>query len=141
MTPEEQFRSELKTAIFNADPKIDRKELLTDIFKSYVAKLFEMTMIRNSKKTEGRIEFDAMVEIKRSLISEFRLAELAEYQRSEAQYDELFEATVREILNDAALAHRGDNMVEHAQNLHINDDAFAKSGNLFVPKTSITPAI
>ena len=140
MTPEEQFRVELKNTIFNADPKIDRKELLTDIFKSYVAKLFELVLGRNKDKKQGRIEFDAMITIKRNLINEFRQTDLAEYQRSEEQYAELFELTVQEILNDAALAHQGEDILSIAKELPINDSAFIKSGNLFVPQTSVTPA-
>ena len=132
MTPEEQFRSELKSTISNADPKIDRHELLTDIFKSYVAKLFEMTMLRNQDKAKDRLEYSAMVEVKRNLISEFRLADLSEYQRSEEQYSELFEETVQEILNDAALAHQGSDLLDVSGDL-VAGGSFQKSGGLYLP--------
>ena len=57
------FRKELKDTIFNADPKLDRHELLTDIFKFQVSKLFEYIL-----KTKGqhRIELEAMIQIKRN---------------------------------------------------------------------------
>jgi len=126
------FQKELKDAIFNADIKLDRKELLTDIFKSYVAKLFERVLVR------GRVPFDAMVQIKNNLINEFRSADLSEYQKSVEQYDELFDATVKEILNQAALRHKGvDTIHRGAQNLEINPEIYINEGGMIKPVSAL----
>lgn len=109
MSDNYNFQAELKKAIFNCDERLDRKELLVDVFKTYVAKLFEMQL---GKKGSERLEFAALVEIKRRLIDEFRQADLSEYQKSIEAYEMLFDETVQEILNDAALAHQGENIVQ-----------------------------
>lgn len=125
------FQKELKKAIFNADPKLDRHELLTDIFKIWVARLFEYI---SSRKKKNHIEFSVMVEVKRNLINEFRKTELGEYQKSVEQYSDLFEETVKEILNDAALAHAGKDKVEVKQTLEINREAYIYDHGLLMPK-------
>ena len=126
---EYNFQEELKKSIFNADPKIDRKELLIDIFKSYVAKLFEVVL-----KKKG-MPYDSLVEVKNNIIREFRATDLAEYQKSVEQYEELFDTTVKEILDYAANRHKGSESVVRApQNLEVNGDAYVNEGGLFVPK-------
>lgn len=131
---EYDFQKDLHDSIFDADPKLDRAELLVDIFKIYVAKLFELVISRR-KLPKGRIPYDALVEVKSNLISEFRKTDLAEYQRSIEWYEELFDKTVQEILNDAALAHRGSNIIHAApQQLEINPEAYINEGGLFLPK-------
>jgi hypothetical protein len=131
----QEFQLELKNALLNADVKIDRKEMLVDIFKSYVAKLFEVVL---SKQGGNRIPFDALVEVKSRLISSFRGAELGEYQKSEAQYDELFETTVKEILNECAANHRGEDLIQLApEQFEINKNEFHRQASgLFVPVTA-----
>ena len=125
------FQKELKKSIFGSDAtKVDREELLTDIFKAYVAKLFEYNL---SKEKKDRIEFGAMVEIKRNLISEFRKTELGEYQKSTEWYEDLFDETVKEIFNEAALSHKGVNNVNMNQRLEINPEAYINEGGLFIP--------
>ncbi len=132
MAEEYNFQKELKDRIFGCDSnKFNRRELVEDIFKSYVAKLFELTL---SKKGADRLEFDAMVEVKRNLISEFRKTELSEYQLSVKAYEDLFDTTVQEILNDAAKAHKGSDLVSVDQTLEINPEAYVKEGGLFVPE-------
>ena len=132
MAKEYDFQKELKDSIFNSDAdKVDRDELLEDIFKSYVAKLFEFTLKRTG---DNRLEVDAMIETKRNLISEFRNTELAEYQKSVKWYEDMFDATVKEILNDAAKAHQGSDIVNVNQTLEINPEAYVKEGGLFVPE-------
>lgn len=131
---EYNFQKELHDSIFDADPKLDREELLVDIFKIYVAKLFEL-VVSKRKTPDGRLPYGALVETKRNLISEFRKAELAEYQRPVEWYEELFDKAVQEILNDAALAHRGSNIVQVSpQQLEINPEAYINEGGLFLPK-------
>ena len=125
------FQKELKKAIFDADPKLDRHELLIDIFKIWVARLLEYI---SSKKSKNRIGLDAMIEIKRNLINEFRKTELGEYQKSAEQYSDLFEETVKEIFNDAALAHAGKDLVQVEQTLEINPKAYIHEGGLLIPK-------
>lgn len=126
------FQKELETAIFNADVKLDRKELLTDIFKAYVAKLLERVL------KNGRVPFDAMVQIKNNLINEFRTANLSEYQKSVGQYDELFDTAVKEILNMAALRHKGTDIVQNGmQNLEINPEIYINEKGLTIPVSSL----
>ena len=132
MSEDFNFQKDLKNRIFGCDPdKFDRTELLEDIFKSYVAKLFEYNLSRDK---QDRLEEAALVEIKRNIISEFRQAELGEYQKSTKWYEDLFDATVQEILNEAAKAHQGSDVVEVNQTLEINPEAYVKEGGLFVPE-------
>lgn len=126
------FQEDLKKSIINADPKIDKEELLVDIFKSFVAKMFEHVMVRKSKNLP-RLSIDELVTVKRNLIHEFRSADLSEHQKSEQWYDDLFETTVKEIVESAT--HQGIETVELAnQNLEINPEAYKREGGLFVPK-------
>jgi len=123
------FQKELKASIFNADPKQDREELLTMIFKSYVAKCLEYTL----KKKTNRIEYSAMLEIRRNLINEFRITELGEYQKSVEWYENMFDTAVQEIFNDAALAHDGVNIATVNQTFEINSRAHAENSGLILP--------
>jgi hypothetical protein len=126
------FQTELKKSIFNADEKINRKELLSDIFRCYVAKLFERTLDKE------KMPFDALVKIKNNLISEFRSADLSEYQRTVEQYEELFDTTVKEILSLAAMRHKGiDNVNRAPQNLEINPEIYIHEGGLVKPVSSL----
>lgn len=135
MSEDYNFQKELKKSIINVDPRLDKKDVLEDIFKTYVAKMFELVLAKSKDPEQGRIEFDAMVQIKRNLISEFRDAELGEHQRSVEWYEDLFDATIQEIFNDAALAHKGVNNVAVAnQNLEINPEAYVNEGGLYVPE-------
>ena len=126
------FQTELKNSIFNADPKLNRKDLLDDIFKSYVAKLFERVL------SKEKLPFDALVQVKNNLISEFRSAELSEYQKSVEQYDELFDNTVKEILSLAASRHQGnDSVARGQQELIINPEIYINEGGLSVPVNAL----
>ena len=126
------FQTDLKNSIFNADPKIDRKELLVDIFKSYVAKLFEKVLIGK------KLPFDAMVAVKNNLINEFRQTELSEYQKTVEQYDELFDETVKEILNIAAMRHKGiDTVGKQNQELVINPEIYIQEHGMTVPVSAL----
>jgi len=126
------FQEDLKNSIFNADPTLDRTQLLEDIFKSFTAKMFEYIV---SKAGNDRLPFDSIVTVKKNLINEFRTTSLAEYQKSEEWYDELFEKTVKEILEYAALAHQGVDRVNLAnQNLEINPDAYKFEKGIYLPK-------
>ena len=127
---EYNFQKDLKKSILEADPKLDKIELLTDVFKAYTAKMFEHVL---GKKEDNRLEFDAMIQVKRNLIDEFRKTELGEYQRSEKWYEDLFDQTMQEILNDAANAHNGVDQVSVDQTLQINPEAYINEGGLFVP--------
>lgn len=129
---EYSFQTDLKNSIFNADPKLDRNELLTDIFKSYVAKLFEMTL------KKGRLPYDALVTIKANLISEFRNAELSEYQKSVEWYEKTFDETIKEILAIAASRHRGvDQVVSANQTLQINPEIYMNEKGLTIPVSAL----
>jgi len=125
------FQKDLENSILNADPNVDRIQLLEDVFKSFVAKMFEFVV---SKTGKDRLPFDALVTVQKNLISEFRSASLGEYQRSVEWYDELFNKTVREILEFAALSHQGVDRVNLAnQNLEINTEAYKFEKGLFLP--------
>lgn len=139
MSNEYNFQKELEKSLFGADTKLDRKELLEDIFKIYVAKLFEITIQKSTIK--DRLPFEALVEVKRNLIDEFKKANLDTYQRSVIQYEELFEKTVQEIVNDAGLAHGGVDKTTVDQTLHINPKAYIKShtisdGGIIIPSNN-----
>jgi hypothetical protein len=126
------FQKELENSIFNADIKLDRNDLLTDIFKAYVAKLLERVV------KGGRVPFDALVQTKNNLINEFRSASLAEYQKSVEQYNELFDNTVKEILNLAALRHSGKDVVQREnQTLQINPEIYIHEGGLIKPVSAL----
>jgi hypothetical protein len=128
MSEEFNFQNELKSSIFNADDKVNKKELLEDIFKSYVAKLFEKVI------TGKRLPFDALVEVKGNLIREFRATDLSEYQRTVEQYEELFDTTVKEILSFAASQHDGrDSAIFAPQELVINPRVYVNEGGLMKP--------
>lgn len=116
------FQKDLEDSINNADQSLDRKELLVDIFKIYTAKLFEMVLQRSA--TAGRMEVAGLVAVKQEIISEFRKASLPNIQMSVEQYEALFEKTVEEIMNDAAVAHKGEDSARIQSNLEINMDAY-----------------
>ena len=126
------FQLELKNSIFNADPKINRKELLIDIFKSYVAKLFEKVLVGK------KLPFDALVVVKNNLINEFRQTELSEYQKTVEQYNQLFDETVKEILNIAALRHKGiDTVARQQQELVINPEIYIQEHGMTIPVSAL----
>jgi hypothetical protein len=136
MAAEYNFQAALVKSIINADAKLDRRELLIDIFKAYVAKLFELKLSKGE-----RLPYDALVQIKRNLINEFRQAELAEYQQSIEWYENLFDKTVEEILNDAAARHQGiDTMQEATQVLSVHAKGYAASkGMTITPSGLVVP--
>jgi len=134
------FISDLEKSILHSDGNLDRNELLEDIFKSYVAKLFEMQIVNK------RLPFAVLKEVKRNLISEFRSASLEMYQKSVEQYEELFNKTVQEIVDFAGTRHSGEDVVEDANqvlevnsNEYLNESAigsqFTKTaGGIIIPK-------
>lgn len=127
---EYNFQKELESSIFNRDPRINPDELLVQIFKTYVAKMFEHIL---GKKQQNRIEHDGVISIKRNLINEFRQAALSEYQKSVEWYENLFNKTVEEIFNEAALAHEGVDSYERESNLEINKSAYEHESGLILP--------
>lgn len=125
------FQKDLRKAIIDADPKLKKDELLIDIFKSFVAKMFEFALSR-AEKNESRLTMNQLVSIKHNLISEFRSAELGEHQQSVEWYDDLFEQTVKEIYESAA--HQGIETVQRAsQNLEINPEAYKFEKGIYRP--------
>jgi len=132
MEKEYNFQKELKKSIFESDPnKIDKHDLLKQIFKAYVAKLFEYNL---SKKREDRLEFGVLVEVKRNLISEFRKTDLGEYQKSTGWYEYIFDKTIKEIFEEAAKNHQGADSVNIQQTLEINPKSYINESGLFVPE-------
>jgi hypothetical protein len=112
------FQEELRdTLLYRCDPKLSKKETLVDIFKTYVAKMLEQNVLAN----KNRLSVDYLTMVEGYLINEFRSAELGEWQMSEQQYADLFAKTMQEIFNDASLAHKGENVIQNAdQRLEVN---------------------
>lgn len=127
------FKENVENVIKNAGPEINRDELLVDIFKHTIADFF-VWYIEN-KKNGNRLPFESVVQTKTKLISEFRSMQL-DNQMSVEKYEDLFEKTVKEIFNEASLAHRGEDRSEYAhQNLHVNNDLYQQSaGGIYLPK-------
>jgi hypothetical protein len=128
MSEEYNFQKELKKSIEGADPKLDRKELLEDIFKIYTAKLFEIAIQKS--KTPDRLPYEALVEIKKNLINEFRHTSLEMIQMSVEQYEKLFESTVKEIVESAALAHPGQDSAIIQSKFDINIPRYKETHNI-----------
>lgn len=103
-----KFQKSLSDAILNRDQKLNPKELLIDIFKTYVAKMMEQNVIANN----GRLEADYINQMKGYLITEFKDADLGDYNLSIKAYSELFDDSFKEILNDAANNHKGEDVAE-----------------------------
>lgn len=125
------FRQELKeTIVDRVDPKLSRKEVLEDIFKTYVAKMMETNVMAN----KNRMEAGYLHMIKTYMINEFRGAELAEHQMSEDWYSKLFDSTVKEILNGSSTG-KEENSVTQTKEIVKNPNAMkqTKSG-LWVPR-------
>lgn len=131
------FQEQLRDTILNkCDPKLSKREMLEDIFKTYVAKMMEQNVMANKNRLESKF----LVMLKGHLITEFRRAELGEFQISEEMYSNLFDKTVQEIFNDAALANKGvDTAVEGRQVLEINKNAYHREqmrmskGGIYIP--------
>jgi len=131
---DKEFKKDLEKTINEADPRLDKNELLEDVFKISVARLLEHSMNHGSGEKRDRLEIDALMTAKQELIREFRSASLGVYQRSVEQYEKLFMKSMEEIFNDASLSHEGQDEVKFAgQNLEINKDAYVNEGGLFVP--------
>jgi len=131
---EQGFRKALEDTLNNADHRLDRHELLEDVFKTLVAKLLQTSMENGKGEKKDRLEMGALLTAKRELINECRQASLGQYQKSVEDYEKLFQITLEEIFNDASNAHKGEDSVKYAnQNLEINKDAYVHEGGLFVP--------
>lgn len=131
---EVNFKKDLEDSILKADHRLDKNDLLVDIFKMFVAKMLQVAMEKSNKENEGRLESDAVFIAKRELINSFRGASLGEYQQSEEWYEKLFQTAMEEIFNHASNSHKGEDQVSLAsQNLEINTDAYINEGGLYVP--------
>lgn len=134
---EYNFQKELENSILNADPNLDKKELLQDVFKSYVSKCLELLVSKSNT-----IPYGAITEVQGNLIREFRAASLAEYQLSVEQYETLFKKAMEEICTLAAAAHPGVDtaIIDQNQILDVNAEGLAaqkgfvrNDSGLFVP--------
>ena len=122
MSEEYDFGKELAESVKKSQME-DKAEYISMVFKSYVAKLLEMVLQRSGREA---LETGAIDEVKKNLIVEFRKAKLGNYQRSIEQYEELFDKTIQEILNDAAIAHDGQDSATFDDRMVYN----AKTGRL-----------
>jgi hypothetical protein len=129
----ETFQEQLKRSVLECPTdKLDRKEVLIDIFKTYAARMIEQNVMTNKNRIEGGF----IMMLRGYMISEFRSVELGEHQLSEAQYADLFDKTIKEIFDSASNAHEGDDKVERQpQNLEVNKNAYSESKG-FKPSTS-----
>ena len=131
MAEEYNFQKELVDSIYKAKPE-ERNEILTMIYKTYVAKMIEILMQRSG---HDGLEAGIIDEVKKNLITEFRNASLNEYQRSVEQYEEIFDTTLQEILNYASHVHEGEDSMKFANRvLDINPEAYVNEGGLYVPE-------
>ena len=134
----ETFQEMLKRSLRDCDPKLDRRELLVDIFKTYVAKMMEQNVMSSSH--ENRLDADFITGLRGYMIREFMSAELGEWGMKEAQYSNLFDVAIQEIFNDASHRHEGENKAEHVQDLEVNKKLYDKAratgktpGGLYLP--------
>jgi hypothetical protein len=116
------FQQELRDSVVNnIDPRLKPAEVLRYIFKTYVAKMLEQNVTVN----KNRLEAGYLNLIKAHMITEFRNAELGEYQLSEKMYDDLFNKTIEEIFNDASHHHEGEDIYDDkSQELLIDKRAY-----------------
>jgi hypothetical protein len=129
MSEEYDFQKELKKSLVDADPSMDKIEMLEMIFSSYVTKLLEYMLKKSPVK--GRLEASAINEAKRNLINEFRNAELGEWQRSVERYEEIYTKTIMGILNENALMNPGEDSAQYSQQLSIDSKGYQ---NIIAPK-------
>lgn len=121
------FQKVLEKSIMGADEKIDRKELIVIVFKTYIAKLLEVSM----QKAGGVLRFEVIKVIRDNLINEFRKASLDMYQLPEEKYSDIFDETMEEILTHAGGAHDGEDIVQEGkQVLDINAKALMSDKGL-----------
>jgi hypothetical protein len=108
MSKKVTFQEELrKTIIERMDPKLSRKEVLIDIFKTYTAKMMEQNVMAN----KNRMNADYVTMLKGYMINEFRNTSLGEWQLPEKEYSKLFDQTMKEIFDHASAAHAGEDKV------------------------------
>ena len=118
---DEVFQRRLSDMVKNCDPKLDPREVLVATFKTYIAGMLE----QNVRNNYGRLEEKYVNMIKAHLITDFRQADLGDFQLSVKRYEDMFAETLKEILNDAAHNHEGvDNAVEGEQVLVMNKKAY-----------------
>jgi hypothetical protein len=131
MSEEYNFSKQLVASIKLAKPH-EREEVLTMIFKSYVAKLIGMLMERSGNA--NGLEADIIVSVRSNLIHEFRKAKLDVNQRSVKMYEDLFDKTLEEILNYAAHANAGEDSAQFANRvMDINPREYVNNGGLYLP--------
>lgn len=132
----------IKEKLDKSGPMTNKHEYLEDIFKFYVAD-FWIYVKEISEKNKTELTVDTLTESKRTLVDEFRNIEgIPEYQLSVEKYEQLFETTVQEILNEAAHAHEGSDSYKMDQTLSIDKDGYADQNNyvknsdgLYVPNS------
>ena len=116
-----RFQKELEDTVKKCDPKLDPREVLVSIFKTYIAGM----LIENVSKNYGRLEEGFVNMVKAQLITDFRDADLGDFQLSVKRYEDLFAETIKEILNDAAHNHEGSNeAIYNQQQLVVNKKAY-----------------
>jgi len=131
MEKEFDFKVELENSLKKVSQK-EKRELLEMIFKTYVAKSLEVLMEKTGL-TNG-LEYDMLDHVKRNLIEEFRGANLGVNQISTFEYESLFNKAMQELLNEASLAHEGEDSADYSNSvLEINANEYMKNG-LYVPK-------
>ena len=127
------FKENVEKMMLGAGPEVNRDDLLVDVFKHTIADFFIWYL--ENKNNGNRLPTEAVIQTKSKLINEFRGMKL-DNQKSVEWYEDLFESTIKEIFNDAALAHRGEDRFEYAhQNLQINKDLYQQTASgIYLPK-------
>lgn len=127
-----KFQTELVNAVVkNCDPKLSRDEVLEDTVKYYTAEM----LAENVMKNKSRISAGFIQALCGFIVSEFRGAELGEYQKSEQWYADVFNKCIQEILNDAGHAHGGENsaVVDRNRQINYNRAGWRRQGGIIVP--------
>ena len=127
-----EFQKKLVNAVVNnCDPRVSRDEVLEDTVKYYVAEM----LAENVMKNKNRISAGFIQALCGFIVSEFRGAELGEYQKPEKWYADVFNKCIQEILNDAGHAHKGENsaIVDRQRQIDYNKSGWRKRGGLIVP--------
>jgi len=107
---------EVKNSVNAAYKKSSRKDLFVkSAFKTVMTELW-IFYIRKSK-AGGRMEFDALEDMKVTVICGFRSASLDVDQESEATYEKWFDEEVRHMLEFAGSRNGGGNTISKGETI------------------------
>ena len=100
---------EIKNALSKAYPKFQTADFVKSAFQTVMNEMW-IFYVGKSKST-GRMEHKALIDMKFTMISAFRSADLGKDQRSVGQYEDLFDKEVEHLLHFASARHGGTNTI------------------------------